>query len=148
MLKHDRIWKALPPQMPPLAFVRNLPALTAHGVIRPMAAGWAVERISRLRARTTRDGRQLPVPVHPFNILLAMMVYRMGRSIDGASKWNPVPQVSAISPLPALFPVPAGNRHFGPAGKRATVGRLSPLLPRHHRTARLSPERPGADPEQ
>ena len=56
-----------------------------------MEAAWAVERINRMR--TGDNGR--PAPVHPMNLLIAMMVYRMGHSIDGKNKWTPVPQVSA-----------------------------------------------------
>ena len=56
-----------------------------------MEAQWTVERINRMRSG--EDGR--PAPIHPMNILTAMMVYRMGRSIDGKSMWTPVPQVSA-----------------------------------------------------
>ena len=91
MLQHDQVWAALGGQMPPLAFVRNLPALTAHNAIRPMEAQWAVERINQMR--TGDNGR--PAPVHPMNLLTAMMVYRMGHSIDGKNAWTPVPQVSA-----------------------------------------------------
>ena len=91
MLQHDQVWASLGEQMPPLAFVRNLPALTAHNAIRPMEAQWAVDRINRMRSGDS--GR--PVPVHPMNILIAMMVYRMGRSVDGKNRWTPVPQVSA-----------------------------------------------------
>ena len=94
MLKHDVVWEALGPLMPPLAFVRNLPALTSHGAIRPMEAAWAVERIQNMRARTNADGSERPAPVHPVNLLLAMMVYRMGRSVKGPSTWRPVSQVS------------------------------------------------------
>ena len=95
MLQHDEIRQALGPQMPPLAFVPNLPALTAHNAIRPMEAGWAVERLQQMRSHTREDGTVRPAPVHPFNILVAMMVYRMGHSIKGDSSWIPVPQVSA-----------------------------------------------------
>ena len=91
MLQNDEVWAALGHEMPPLAFVRNLPALTAHNAIRPMEAAWAVERINRMRSG--ENGR--PAPVHPMNLLIAMMVYRMGKSIDGKSRWTPVPQVSA-----------------------------------------------------
>ena len=91
MLQHDQVWAALGKQMPPMAFVRNLPALTAHNAIRTMEAGWAVDRINTMRAGD--NGR--PAPVHPMNLLIAMMVYRMGKSVDGKSTWTPVPQVSA-----------------------------------------------------
>ena len=94
MLQHDQVWDALAQDMPPLAFVRNLPALTSHNVIRPMEAQWAVERIQRMRAGTHADGTPRPAPVHPMNILTAMMVYRMGHSVDGKGKWTPVPQIS------------------------------------------------------
>ena len=94
MLGHDEVWAALGHRMPPLAFVRNLPALTSHNAIRPMEAGWAVEKIEAMRSILREDGSVRPAPVHPMNILLAMMVYRMGRSIDGKSRWTPVSQVS------------------------------------------------------
>lgn len=93
MLKHDAVWQALGPLMPPLAFVRNLPALTAHNAIRPMAADWAVKRLNSMRARENSDGSSRPAPVHPVNLLLAMMVYRMGRSVDGKNTWKPVAQI-------------------------------------------------------
>ena len=94
MLQHDQVWEALAEDMPPLAFVRNLPALTSHNVIRPMEAQWAVERIQGMRAGTHADGTPRPAPVHPMNLLTAMMVYRMGRSVDGKGKWTPVPRIS------------------------------------------------------
>ena len=94
MLKHDAVWQALGPLMPPLAFIRNLPALTSHEAIRPMESTWAVDRIRGMRARTNADGSERPAPVHPVNLLLAMMVYRMGRSVKGKNTWKPVPQVS------------------------------------------------------
>ena len=89
MLQKDEVWAALGPQMPAMAFVRNLPALTTHKAIRPMEAQWAVERLERLGPR---DGR--PAQVHPFHLLTASVVYRSGQSVDGKGKWDPVPQVS------------------------------------------------------
>ena len=94
MLKHDDVWGALAPQMPPLAFVRNLPTLTAHNVIRPMEANWAVERINQMRSYINDKGEPVPAPVHPFHLLTASMVYRMGKSIDGNNTWSPVSQIS------------------------------------------------------
>lgn len=94
MLQHDQVWAALADDMPPLAFVRNLPALTSHHVIRPMEAQWAVERIQKMRAGVHADGTRRPAPVHPMNLLTAMMVYRMGHSVDGKGSWTPVPQIS------------------------------------------------------
>ena len=95
MLQNDVVWQALAHQMPPLAFIRNLPALTAHNAILPMDCQWAVNRLANMRATTDSQGRPRPAPVHPMNILMAMMVYRMGHSIDGKSTWSPVPQISA-----------------------------------------------------
>ena len=94
MLQHGQVWAALAEDMPPLAFVRNLPTLTSHNVIRPMEAQWAVKRIRKMRAGVHPDGTPRPAPVHPMNLLTAMMVYRMGRSVDGKGRWDPVPQIS------------------------------------------------------
>ena len=94
MLQHDQVWAALAEDMPPLAFVRNLPALTSHNVIRPMEAQWAMDRIRKMRAGVHADGTPRPAPVHPMNMLMAMMVYRMGHSVDGKGKWHPVPLIS------------------------------------------------------
>lgn len=97
MRQHDQIWQALGPIMPPLAFVRNLPALTAHNAIQPMDCQWAVEKLGRMRSRTRADGSVIPAPVHPVNLLIAMLVYRMGHSIDGENTWKPVqPIVAAL----------------------------------------------------
>ena len=95
MLQHHQVWQALGPLMPPLAFIRNLPALTSHQAIQPMEYQWALDRINSFRSHVNADGYTRPAPVHPVNILLAMMVYRMGKSIEGKSTWKPVPQISA-----------------------------------------------------
>ena len=139
MLKHDAVWQALGPLMPPLAFVRNLPALTAHNAIRPMEAGWAVERINRMRARENADGTTRPAPVHPVNLLLAMMVYRMGRSVKGKNTWTPLSQIpealdeafhQSFSAAPAT-----GQRIFLTVDTSGSMGwsninRISNLTPR------------------
>ena len=89
-LQKDEVWAALGPKMPPVAFIRNLPALTAHRAIRPMDGWqWAAERIQRMGP--TRERGAL---VHPFRLLTALLVYRQGHSVDGKSKWEPVPQIS------------------------------------------------------
>ena len=59
-----------------------------------MEATWAVERIREMRTRTHADGSERPAPIHPVNLLLSMMVYRMGHSVKGNSTWQPVAQVS------------------------------------------------------
>ena len=93
MLQNNQIWSALGHQMPPLAFVRNLPTLTSHNAIRPMDCQWAVDQLTNMRATTDDQGRSKPAPVHPMNILMAMMVYRMGHSVNGKNTWSPIPQI-------------------------------------------------------
>ena len=81
--------------MPPVAFIRNLPALTAHRTIRPMEFQWATDRLENLRATIDEDGNPNPPPVHPLNLLIAMMIYRMEKSVTGKGRWEPVAQISA-----------------------------------------------------
>ena len=89
MLGKDEVWAALGPKMPSVAFIRNLPALTAHGAIRPMEWQWATERIYRMGPTDQR-----PALVHPFHLLTALLVYRSGKSVQGSLTWDPVPQIT------------------------------------------------------
>lgn len=89
-LQKDEVWSALGPKMPPVAFIRNLPALTAHKAIRPMDGWqWAADRIRNMGPTSSR-----PALVHPFRLLTALLVYRLGHSINGSATWDPVPQIT------------------------------------------------------
>ena len=96
MMSCPEVWRALGPLMPPVALVRNLPALTSHKVLEPMEHAWATRKIREFRAEEDEDGNPhgRPAPVHPMNILTALMTYRMGRNVDGKNTWTPVPQVA------------------------------------------------------
>ena len=82
------VWRALLPNLPLTALVRNLPVLTRLGVLRPLA--------DETRAVTARliDGEALRgARVHPLSLLVALRTYGQGRSERGSSTWTPTPEV-------------------------------------------------------
>ena len=92
MLAHPEVWQALAEDMPLTALVQNLGNLTAKGAIGPMEHRWATERLQQIG-----DARENPI--HPANVLQALMVYRSGCSQRGDNTWNPVGQVSQAMDL-------------------------------------------------
>jgi 60 kDa SS-A/Ro ribonucleoprotein len=91
MLAHKEVWQALGPYMPDTALIRNLATLTVNQAIAPMDAGWAVDKLDRVKG------------VHPLQILTAMRIYEAGRDPDRPGRksrstterrtWTPVAQV-------------------------------------------------------
>ena len=94
MLGEREVWEALAEDMPLVAFVRNLAALTRVGAISPMRCGKAVSAIGRI-------GRDGAPRIHPIGVLSALMTYRSGRGQRGQHTWDPVPQV--VDALDAAF---------------------------------------------
>lgn len=81
------VQRALLADMPIHALIRNLGNLTASGVLdndadASVVAAKIVDRDTLRRAR-----------VHPFAILLAMLVYKGGAGIRGSKTWRPVPSI-------------------------------------------------------
>ena len=109
-LKSREVWEALSRHMPINALVRNLATLTRVGVIEPMNAGWAVNRLERIGNGGPR--------IHPVNVLKALLTYRHGKGSRGRGESTPVAQISDA--LDAAF-----DRSFDTApstGKRIYLG--------------------------
>jgi len=92
-LTDPKVWEALIPTMGVTALIRNLGNMTLCGAIGPQKWKHVTAKLNKTAIQKAR--------VHPFSILLALSVYRHGRSIKanlyrrGAEEktWNPVPQV-------------------------------------------------------
>lgn len=80
-----RVWRALLKDMPYHALLRNLSTLARVGVTEPHDIATIIERLARPQG--TR--------VHPIQILLAAVAYKLGRGLVGKSRWTPDSRVSA-----------------------------------------------------
>ena len=78
--------------MPGTAFLRNLAILPRLGVIAPMESRWACDRMYHIGQGA---------PIHPIDVLSALLTYRAGQGVRGHHTWIPVPQV--IGALDAAF---------------------------------------------
>lgn len=83
-LKEADVWRALLPNLPMTALLRNLATLSATGVLATMSeeASYVAERL--VDADQVKRSR-----LHPYAILQALAVYRMGRSVRGDRTWTP-----------------------------------------------------------
>ena len=110
-LNDPGVWKAMLPNMPLTAMIRNLGNMTACGAIGPMDHAEVSKALqneeSLKRAR-----------VHPFTILQALAVYKSGQGVRGDKSWQPVTQV--IDALDGAFYKAFSN--VEPTGKRILIG--------------------------
>jgi len=111
-LNDPAVQRALLPDMPIHALIRNLGNLTASGVLAndadaALVAGKITDKDVLRRAR-----------VHPFAILLAMLVYRTGAGFRGSKTW--VPSKAVMSALEDGYDLAFDN--VTPTGKRILIG--------------------------
>ena len=83
---HPEVWDALLDDIPLNALVRNLAVMTRLGVIAPMQHERATSVIDKI-------GTEGAAPIHPINVLSALLNYRRGISKRGHNTWIPVSQV-------------------------------------------------------
>lgn len=106
------VQRAMLGDMPIHALIRNLGNLTASGVLDVDADAYvAASKI------TDRDVLR-KARVHPFAILLAMLVYKGGAGVRGGKTWRPVPSI--LSALEDGYD--AAFDHVQPTGKRILIG--------------------------
>lgn len=87
-LQRPEIWRALLPQMPMEAMIRNLGVMTAREVLTPMSDE-TQEVVRRLAdAEKLHEAR-----IHPIKVLAAMLTYASGQSRGGVT-WKRVPEIS------------------------------------------------------
>ena len=83
VLKEQKVWEALLPNMGMSALIRNLGRMSANGLISPMSQGEKMV-VARLTDREAlQKGR-----IHPITILSAMKTYKAGRGDKGSMTWN------------------------------------------------------------
>ena len=84
LLKYAGVWKALLVNMPPTALLRNLGKMTSLNMLDTGsdAADTVIEKLSNEKALQYAH-------VHPFNVLLAMIMYKRGRGDLGHLRWQP-----------------------------------------------------------
>ncbi|HMN27134.1 MAG TPA: TROVE domain-containing protein [Caldilineaceae bacterium] len=111
-LGHAEVWRALLPQLPLTALLRNLARMTANGLLT--AQSQPVEQvIQRLEnAQQIRQAR-----IHPLAVLAAMQTYARGRGMRGQGKWQPVDEI--VAALDRAFYLSFGN--VTPTGKRIVL---------------------------
>ena len=85
-LNDPGVWKAMLPNMPMTALIRNLGNMTSCEAIEPMDCGDVVARLQDDEA--IRKSR-----LHPFTVLQALAVYKAGHGVRGSKSWTPVTQV-------------------------------------------------------
>jgi 60 kDa SS-A/Ro ribonucleoprotein len=111
-LAEPEVWRALLPQTPIHALIRNLGVTTANGVL-------ADPEMAKLVADKLRNADQLHRSrVHPFAVLLACLVYKTGHGVRGSHTWTPVRAV--LDALEDAYDAAFAN--VTPTGKRILVG--------------------------
>jgi 60 kDa SS-A/Ro ribonucleoprotein len=84
MTKEPALWKAMLPTMGLTALIRNVGAMTSYGALTPLSpdVDTVVNRITdREELRKAR--------IHPFNLLMALAVYKQGKGVRGSLTWEP-----------------------------------------------------------
>jgi 60 kDa SS-A/Ro ribonucleoprotein len=111
-LQRPEIWRALLPQMPMEAMIRNLGVMTSRGVLNGMA-----DETQVVIARLNDEAKLHEARIHPIKVLAAMLTYASGSSRGGV-EWKRVPEISRA--LESAFYKTFQN--VEPTGKRWLYG--------------------------
>jgi 60 kDa SS-A/Ro ribonucleoprotein len=112
-LNKEQVLRALLPNMPVIATLRNLGNLSKNGVLVPMD-----ESIDLIVDRLTDEDQIKYSMVHPIQVLAALTTYAQGHGARGRGEWEPVQPV--IDALNDMFYKAFGN--VEPTGKRYLLG--------------------------
>lgn len=108
------VWKALLPQMPLGALLRQLPTLTRKDVLKPLT-----DELALVVTRLSDASEVQKARLHPIQILLALKTYASGgRFSRGSNSWTPVRAV--IDALNDAFYLAFKN--VEPTGLRYLIG--------------------------
>lgn len=92
VLKDAKVWRALIPHLGMTALIRNLARMSTIGVFKPFD-----ESTSQVVARLTDQAALHQARIHPFDLLLARLVYGSGRAQPNLKApirtWNPDGQI-------------------------------------------------------
>jgi 60 kDa SS-A/Ro ribonucleoprotein len=102
------VWRALLPNLPLTATVRNLGRMTANGALGDGAMVESV--VARLANREYIHRSRL----HPLAVLVALRTYQSGQGVRGSLAWEPVRQI--VDALDTAFYMAFDN--VAPTGKR------------------------------
>lgn len=102
MLGQAQVWKALLPNLPFTAMLRNLARMTANGTLKPLA-----DETSYVVKRLTNELGIAKSRVHPIAILSALNTYRSGVGLKGSLSWEPIPEI--VNALDSAFYKSFGN---------------------------------------
>lgn len=111
-LKSADVWRALLPNLPMTAMIRNLGRMTSNGLLKSMS-----EEAGLVANRLTDEERLRKARVHPLQVLSAMVTYGSGSGHRGNLSWQPVREV--VDALDAAFYLSFGN--VEPTGKRTML---------------------------
>ena len=106
------VWTALLINMPLTAMIRNLGKMTSMEMLNAdsEAAHLVLEKLRDQRA--LRNAR-----IHPFNVLLAMSIYRQGQGERGSLRWQPNQEI-VLALEDAFF---MSIKYVEPTGKRFLI---------------------------
>lgn len=95
-LNEPAVWEALLESMPVTALVRNLGKMASIGLLDPFSQS-TNKVVSYLEdVEYLQKGR-----MHPFNMLVALSVYKYGRGVKGSLTWSPNSKI--VDALDAAF---------------------------------------------
>ncbi|XP_069793925.1 RNA-binding protein RO60 isoform X2 [Narcine bancroftii] len=87
-LKSQEVWKALLKDMPIIAILKNLGKMTTDSILKPRS-----EEVAMLCERLKNEDVFKKARIHPFHILVALEMYKMGKGNRGKLKWIPNPEI-------------------------------------------------------
>lgn len=88
-LAKPEVWRALLPNMPMTAMMRNLGRMTANGALKPLAS-----EVDLVCERLTDKERVKRARLHPLNVLVALRTYTQGHGERGNTTWEPISQIA------------------------------------------------------
>ncbi|MBO0758745.1 MAG: TROVE domain-containing protein, partial [Bradyrhizobiaceae bacterium] len=112
MTKEPHLWKAMLPTMGMTALIRNLGAMTSYGALKPLD-----REVATVVARITHEVGLRKARIHPFNVLVALAVYKSGKGVKGSLAWDPVGAI--VDALDVAFY--KSFQAVKPTGKRTMV---------------------------
>ena len=113
VLKEQKVWEALMPNMGITALIRNLGRMSSNGLIAPLSEGEKLAVARLTDAAALKNGR-----VHPITLLNAMKTYQQGRGDKGSMTWKVSQRV--VDALNDAFY--ASFAHIEPSGENYLLG--------------------------
>ena len=126
-LDKPQVWRALLPNTPITALMRNLGNLTRIGVIKPLA-----DDTEAICQQLTHREALKRARIHPLVLLMALKTYSSGHGMRGQGKWEPVAQIvealETALPMTFDFVEPTGKRFYVGLDVSGSMGWPSSLM--------------------